>query len=53
MGLEDHADLDVGELKEILGLYKLIHLPPDNPWTQLENSIGAVFFSWNNPRAQT
>ena len=27
-------------------------MPPDNPWTQLENAIGAVFTSWNNPRAQ-
>ncbi|MEC7423176.1 MAG: pyruvate, phosphate dikinase, partial [SAR324 cluster bacterium] len=52
-GLEEHADLDVGELKEIIGLFKQIHLPPDNPWTQLENAIGAVFSSWNNPRAQT
>ena len=52
-GLEEHADLDVGELKEIVGLFKQIHLPPDNPWTQLENAIGAVFSSWNNPRAQT
>ena len=52
-GLEEHADLDVGELKEIIGLFKKIHLPPDNPWTQLEKAIGAVFSSWNNPRAQT
>ena len=52
-GLEEHADLDVGELKEIVGLFKQIHLPPDNPWTQLENAIGAVFSSWNNPHAQT
>ena len=27
-GLEEHADLDVGELKEIVGLFKKIHLPP-------------------------
>ena len=45
--------MDVGELKEIVGLFKKIHLPPNNPWTQLENAIGAVFSSWNNPRAQT
>ncbi len=45
--------MDVGELKEIIGLFKQIHLPPDNPWTQLENAIGAVFSSWNNPSAQT
>ena len=45
--------MDVGELEEIVGLYKQIHLPPDSPWTQLENAIGAVFSSWNNPRAQT
>ena len=51
--LEEHADLDIGELKEIVGLFKQIHLPPENPWTQLENAIGAVFSSWNNPRAQT
>ena len=52
-GLEEHADLDVGELKEIVGLFKHINLPPDNPGTQLENAIGAVFSFWNNPRAQT
>ncbi len=28
-------------------------MPPDNPWSQLENAIGAVFSSWNNPLAQT
>ena len=48
-GLEEHADLDVGELKEIVGLFEHIHLPPENPWTQLENAIFAVFSSWNNP----
>ncbi|HCP32948.1 MAG TPA: pyruvate, phosphate dikinase, partial [Deltaproteobacteria bacterium] len=40
-------------LKEIVGLFKQVHQPPEDPRTQLEKAIGAVFTSWNNPRAQT
>lgn len=41
----------VREFKEIILRKAGVHFPQD-PGTQLEMAVGAVFESWNNPRAQ-
>lgn len=56
-GKELDTDLDVEELKKVIELYKRVvrnatgeNFPAD-PMEQLWRGIGAVFGSWNNPRA--
>ncbi|MCX7823274.1 MAG: pyruvate, phosphate dikinase [Syntrophobacterales bacterium] len=50
-------ELTAEELKEVVGLYKELIKKrlgvtfPEDPWEQLWGAIGAVFKSWNNPRA--
>lgn len=56
-GVEQDVGLDTEDLKEIVGKYKKIYKEhtgkefPQDPITQLWESIDAVFGSWNNPRA--
>ncbi|XP_060085069.1 uncharacterized protein LOC132564432 [Ylistrum balloti] len=53
------TDLDAEALKEVVAEYKLIFKKhakkpfPQNPLTQLQEAIVAVFNSWNNERAIT
>ena len=50
-------ELTTDHLKELVRIYKAIYKKhtkesfPDDPWIQLENTINAVFLSWNNSRA--
>lgn len=56
-GVENDTDLDVQDLQELVVAFKrLIHdrldvTFPEDPHDQLWGAIGAVFGSWNNPRA--
>ncbi|MBK8010603.1 MAG: pyruvate, phosphate dikinase [Deltaproteobacteria bacterium] len=58
-GVELDSDLDGAALKELVDEYKALireltpHQFPQDPWQQLNAAVGAVFRSWNNPRAQT
>jgi len=57
--VERDLDLDADDMKALVRSFKescraRTGRPfPDDPWEQLELSIGAVFKSWNNPRAET
>jgi len=56
LGLINDTDLDGESLKELVFEYKdLIRSKggefPEDPWEQLWGAIGAVFESWQNPRA--
>jgi pyruvate,orthophosphate dikinase len=50
-------ELTADDLKELVRLYKKLIKDrlnvdfPEDPWEQLWGAIGAVFKSWNNPRA--
>ena len=50
-------ELTTDHLKELVKTYKAIYKKhtkenfPDDSWVQLENTINAVFLSWNNSRA--
>ncbi|MDP8204220.1 MAG: pyruvate, phosphate dikinase [Candidatus Tenebribacter mawsonii] len=56
-GVENDTELTADDLKELVTNFKKAvkemtgHDFPDNPWDQLWGAIGAVFGSWNNPRA--
>ena len=56
-GVRNDLDLQAGDLKELVSLYKKeIKLKtgsdfPEDPMKQLWGAIGAVFGSWNNERA--
>lgn len=56
-GITYDYELTAEELKELVVLYKKLIKDrlgvtfPDDPWEQLWGAIGAVFKSWNNPRA--
>lgn len=56
-GVENDTDLSAEDLKELVIKFKTAvkevtgHDFPENPWDQLWGAIGAVFGSWNNPRA--
>ena len=56
-GVELDTDLDADTLAELVASYKaevkrqLGRDFPDDPWEQLWNAIGAVFESWDTPRA--
>ena len=51
------TDLDADALRELVGEYKALVRErsgadfPEDPWDQLWGAIGAVFTSWENPRA--
>src|SRR5215470_1293327 len=57
--VERDLDLDAADLKFLVGRFKEVCRErsgrpfPEDPWEQLELAIGAVFKSWNNPRAET
>lgn len=54
---ESDTDLDAEDLEELVDVYKQVLLEeygktfPQDPMEQLWAAIGAVFSSWNNPRA--
>ncbi len=56
-GVKLDTDLDADALRELVGEYKALVRErtgadfPDDPWQQLWGAIGAVFSSWENPRA--
>jgi len=56
-GVELDTELDAGALKELVDEYKAEVTRrlgtdfPDDPWHQLVTAIGAVFESWETPRA--
>ena len=55
---KEDTELDHEDLEELVGVYKQVLLEefgktfPQNPMDQLWAAIGAVFGSWNNPRAE-
>ena len=57
VGAKDDTDLKTEHLKDLVTVYKRIYKEqvnedfPDDPLTQLEMGIQAVFGSWNNKRA--
>lgn len=56
-GIKDDPELNTDELKEIVTKYKTMYKQekgedfPQDPKVQMWGAIGAVFGSWNNPRA--
>jgi len=58
-GVENDTELTADDLIELVTLFKAEIKKrtgsdfPTDPWEQLWGSIGAVFGSWNNPRALT
>jgi pyruvate,orthophosphate dikinase len=56
-GVENDTDLTTDDLKDMVARFKKAvkdvtgHDFPVDPWEQLWGAIGAVFGSWNNPRA--
>ncbi len=57
-GYESDLDLTAEDLKELIAKYKELGVKtgkvfPENPWEQLWGGIGAVFLSWETPRADT
>ncbi|HUU01631.1 MAG TPA: pyruvate, phosphate dikinase [Myxococcota bacterium] len=56
-GVEFDHQLDAGALEDLVASFKEAILErtgqsfPEDPWDQLWGSIGAVFGSWDNPRA--
>lgn len=58
-GIEDDLDLNVEDLKTLVDMFKKIVKKrtgkdfPTDPWEQLWGGIGAVFGSWQAPRAIT
>ena len=56
-GVEFDTDLTADDLKALVGQYKAVIKErlgidfPDDPWQQLWGAVGAVFQSWQNPRA--
>ncbi len=59
LGVELDTELPASALKELVAEFKQAILDrkgivfPENPWDQLWGAIGAVFGSWENPRAVT
>jgi len=55
---KEDTELDHEDLEELVGVYKQVLLEefgktfPQDPMEQLWEAIGAVFGSWDNPRAQ-
>jgi pyruvate,orthophosphate dikinase len=58
-GVEEDTDLDASDLAKLTEEYKAIYKKaagedfPQDPVQQMWDSIGAVFGSWNNPKAVT
>jgi pyruvate, orthophosphate dikinase len=58
-GVHNDTDLNERDLKELVAEFKAEIKKrkgldfPDDPWQQLHGAIGAVFGSWENPRAVT
>ena len=56
-GAQLDTELDAGALRELVGEFKAAIKQelgvdfPDDPWEQLWGAVGAVFLSWENPRA--
>ncbi|MGA0332968.1 MAG: pyruvate, phosphate dikinase [Kiritimatiellia bacterium] len=56
-GAKEDTELTAEQLKELVGLYKLVYRKkvkkafPQDPWEQLSLSVQAVFNSWNSDRA--
>ncbi len=56
-GVELDTELDAEALRELVAEFKAVIAShtglafPDDPWEQLWGAIGAVFNSWENPRA--
>ena len=55
-GVSDDTELDEAALRELVDEYKALIRErgaefPDDPWDQLWGAVGAVFASWENPRA--
>ncbi|MCL2509093.1 MAG: pyruvate, phosphate dikinase [Oscillospiraceae bacterium] len=56
-GVENDIDLDVSDMKELVGLFKLYYKEkkgedfPADPTLQMMEAVKAVFRSWDNPRA--
>ena len=57
LNLKNDTELSANDLKDVVRQYKKIYKDhtneefPNDPREQLEKAIGAVFGSWNNPRA--
>ncbi|KAB8031945.1 pyruvate, phosphate dikinase [Fluviispira multicolorata] len=57
-GYKEDTELTASDLKELIVLFKSIYQKhimesfPEDPYEQLWNAIGAVFKSWNCPRAK-
>ena len=58
-GVDRDVDLDVSALRELVAEGKALILArlqvtlPEDPWQQLLGAVGAVFASWETPRART
>ncbi len=56
-GVTNDTELDADALRELVAEYKALILErggqafPEDPWDQLWGAVGAVFESWENPRA--
>jgi pyruvate, orthophosphate dikinase len=57
-GIKLDTELSATDLRELVTKYKVLIREklgkafPENPWDQLWGAIGAVFGSWDNPRAR-
>jgi pyruvate,orthophosphate dikinase len=57
LGVKNDTDLNANDLKDVVRSYKKIYQDhtgeefPSDPREQLDKAVGAVFGSWNNPRA--
>ena len=58
LGVDQDAEIPPDDLREIVRAFKeLVRAKtgapfPQDPWVQLEGAVGAVFRSWENPRAK-
>jgi pyruvate,orthophosphate dikinase len=59
LGVHGDLELNTGDLKDLVARFEKIYSEstqstfPQDPWTQLQGAVLAVFQSWNNKRAQT
>ncbi|MBI4549942.1 MAG: hypothetical protein HY714_03345 [Candidatus Omnitrophica bacterium] len=57
LGVKNDTDLNANDLKDVVRSYKKLYEQhtgeefPSDPREQLDKAVGAVFGSWNNPRA--
>jgi len=58
LGLGQDAEIPAGAMEDVVRAFKKVVLEksgtpfPQDPWQQLERAVGAVFRSWENPRAR-